>query len=314
MPTGSSAAAGPPSGAAMGGSGGGDEGESKHLGADLDVTWREDPLWVAREPPADEEHAADFARAVASFSEADRELGEAVGMALSDALINRYLRATDYDVPKAVAALRATLEWRKEFGVARLRPSDIAAELNGKLVVRGHDAFGRPVIVMRPRLENTWDHTGNLRNLVLALELAVRRMPPGVEKWCVIVDYGGYSLRNAPSMATTRATLNIFQSHFVERLGVALLINAPWLFNGVWSVLSPFMDEKTRQKVVFVKGDASDGTMRKALAPYFGPDQWGALDTEYGGDAAPTDGGALSFDFDKGAYMAEADKLLSGEG
>lgn len=98
------------------------------------------------------------------------------------------------------------------------------------------------MIVMRPRFENTYDvcssrsvctrfaasrdalaqHDGNIRFVVYNLERAILSMPPGVEKWVVIVDYNvgtvavegasptaervvclqGYSMRNAPPMKT----------------------------------------------------------------------------------------------------------------
>lgn len=36
----------------------------------------------------------------------------------------------------------------------------------GKVYMSGFDKQGRPIMIMRPRLENTFDHDGNIKHLV----------------------------------------------------------------------------------------------------------------------------------------------------
>ena len=45
---------------------------------------------------------------------------------------------------------------------------DVVAKENGtgKIYLSGLDRQGRPVMIMRPRLENTFDHDGNIKHLV----------------------------------------------------------------------------------------------------------------------------------------------------
>lgn len=41
--------------------------------------------------------------------------------------------------------------------------------------------------------------------------------------------------------------------HYPERLGYALIISAPWLFNATWTAMKTFVDPVTVAKVRFVK-------------------------------------------------------------
>ncbi|CAM9683058.1 unnamed protein product [Phaeothamnion confervicola] len=80
----------------------------------------------------------------------------------------------------------------------------------GKIYVRGTDLLGRPVMYMRPREENTSDHAGNILHLVYQMERArsvLQERHGGHGKMALVIDYGGYSLRNAPPMKTSRETL-----------------------------------------------------------------------------------------------------------
>lgn len=53
------------------------------------------------------------------------------------------------------------------------------------------------------------------------------------------------------------------QNHYPERLGVLILVDAPFVFRAFWKVISPFVDAKTLKKVVFVSGNVEE--KRKAL-------------------------------------------------
>jgi len=60
-------------------------------------------------------------------------------------------------------------------------------------------------------------------------------------------------------MSTALAVLHILQDHYPERLGLALIINIPFLVNAFFKVVMPFVDPVTRQKVKFNPDILKDG-------------------------------------------------------
>jgi len=208
---------------------------------------------------------------------------------------SRCLHARGNDQQAAGKMLRATIAWRREFGVSRLAPDHfetIAREASsGKsFVLPFKDAEGRPIMIMRPRNENSkGDHDANIMHLVYQLERAVSAASAaGHEKWVVIMDFNGYSMSNAPPMRTTRATISILQDHYPERLHRAYLVDAPWLFQGVFKAIAPFIDSVTRAKICFTSSSPDGLAM---LLPAESLEQ--------------SLGGASCFSFQAEEYLAE---------
>jgi len=110
---------------------------------------------------------------------------------------------------------------------------------------------------MKPRHENSKNHEGNVKHLVYNMERAIAVMmeKTGKEKVILLIDYKGFSFFNSPPMKTSMEILHILQDHYPERLKRAYLINSPRIFSSFWSVISPFVDTVTKEKMVFVKGD-----------------------------------------------------------
>lgn len=73
--------------------------------------------------------------------------------------------------------------------------------------------------------------------------------------------------------------LNILQSHYPERMGLALVINIPMIVNAFFKLVMPFVDPVTRAKVRFNPAPVADGL----LAPEQTMQQWwgGDLPFEY---------------------------------
>ena len=64
----------------------------------------------------------------------------------------------------------------------------------------------------------------------------LQRTSGGFDKVCIMIDYVGFSVRNASSMKTNMKTLSILQSHYPETLGVAYLVSPPFVFRSFWKV------------------------------------------------------------------------------
>ena len=125
----------------------------------------------------------------------------------------------------------------------------------GKLYARGYDKDGRALMYMRPGNENTHDETNNMRHLVFHLEKTIACSEKnGQSKICLVIDYLGFQLRNAPPMSTSRRTLDILQKHYPERMHRAYICNPPFVFRTFWSLIQPFIDPVTKQKICFCSG------------------------------------------------------------
>ena len=73
-------------------------------------------------------------------------------------------------------------------------------------------------------------------------------MRPPVEQWVWVSDFHGFSFSDLnPRIADT--FLDLSAKHYPERLGAFLVVGAPFLFNGLWSVVQPLVDAATRKKI-----------------------------------------------------------------
>ena len=97
-----------------------------------------------------------------------------------------------------------------------------------------------------------------LQNLVVEYEkLADPRLPACsrkagqlLETCCTIMDLKGVGISRASSVfGYVRQASAISQNYYPERLGKLYLINAPWGFSSVFSVVKGFLDPVTVQKI-----------------------------------------------------------------
>lgn len=97
-----------------------------------------------------------------------------------------------------------------------------------------------------------------LQNLVCEYEkLADPRLPACsrksgklLETCCTIMDLKGVGITNVPSVyGYVKQASAISQNYYPERLGKLYLINAPWGFSSVFSVVKSFLDPVTVNKI-----------------------------------------------------------------
>ncbi|KAL3157865.1 hypothetical protein ABBQ32_012278 [Trebouxia sp. C0010 RCD-2024] len=93
----------------------------------------------------------------------------------NETTLTRYLVAKDWNVQKAAAMLRSTLNWRQQFQPHKITWADIAHNAStGRVeLLSCTDDLGRPVVLMRLRNEMApSDHEHQLKFLVYTLERA----------------------------------------------------------------------------------------------------------------------------------------------
>ena len=77
-----------------------------------------------------------------------------------------------------------------------------------------------------------------------------------------MIDYADKAKN--PSIGTARTVLNILQTHYPERLGLALIAHLPWLLHAFYKLITPFIDPVTRLKMVFNPVANANGLFRTA--------------------------------------------------
>lgn len=191
----------------------------------------------------------------------------------------RYLRATKWDVASAKKRLTETIAWRREYGVDSLKAQDLEPEaMTGKETILGYDNRGRPLHYMHPSRNTTKETPRQMQFAVWILERAIDLMPPGVEMLALLINFGGKK-SNPTSISNAKLMLYILQNHYVERLGIALCINVPWIFKAFWNAIYPFVDPVTKGKCKFDEA-IKDEVPGAQLATDFG----GLLDFPYDHD------------------------------
>ncbi|GLC58936.1 hypothetical protein PLESTB_001419200 [Pleodorina starrii] len=151
--------------------------------------------------------------------------------------------------------LKATLEWRLEYKPHLIKWEEVQSEsASGKLwVYHVQDKAGRPIVMMRPRNQNTKDTEKQIRHLIYTLELASRLADKnGVGKFTWLLDFNGYSMSNAPPLKVSLHCNSVLANHYPERLGLACCYHAPMLFSMTWKAVQPFIDPVTKEKIVFI--------------------------------------------------------------
>ncbi|CAA7398300.1 unnamed protein product [Spirodela intermedia] len=197
----------------------------------------------------------------------------------SDASISRYLIARNGSTKKASKMLREALEWRLKYKPEAIRWEEIAEEAKTGKIYRAKylDKFGRPVLVMKPGLQNTNSTKGQIRYWIYCMENCILNFPKGQEQMVWLIDFQGWNMGSV-SMNVTRETAHVLQDFYPEMLGLAILYNPPKIFEQFRKLVRPFLESETYQKVKFIFSD--DPESQKMMEELFDLDE---LESAFGG-------------------------------
>lgn len=62
-----------------------------------------------------------------------------------------------------------------------------------------------------------------------------------------------------------QAVFEVLQQHYPERLGELWFLNAPFIFWGLWRVVSPFIQPSTKDKIKFLSGKDGERMLRQHI-------------------------------------------------
>ncbi|KKY20177.1 putative phosphatidylinositol-phosphatidylcholine transfer protein [Diplodia seriata] len=212
---------------------------------------------------ADQEKAVDDLRAALEK--------EGVTERLDTLTMLRFLRARKFNVDLSKQMFLDCEKWRKEFGggvdtlvntfeyTERAKVFEYYPQYYHKT-----DKDGRPLYIEQlgkvdlNALYKITSQERMLQNLVVEYEkVADPRLPACsrksghlLETCCTIMDLKGVGISKASSVyGYVQAASNVSQNYYPERLGKLYIINAPWGFSGIFSVIKRFLDPVTVNKI-----------------------------------------------------------------
>lgn len=187
----------------------------------------------------------------------------------SDHILLRFLRARKFNLENTKKMWLDYEKWRKDFGVQELLqtfdfPEATEVQAIYPRVYHKTDKLGRPIYIERFEkidLTKLWAVTNQERmvqNHVYEYEKLVNYRLPAcsekighyLEQSCTILDLKGVGLSSFKSVYTlVQQVSHISQNCYPEMLGRMFIVNAPFLFTGVWVLVKPMLDEVTVNKI-----------------------------------------------------------------
>ncbi|KAL6620042.1 hypothetical protein ACP70R_035181 [Stipagrostis hirtigluma subsp. patula] len=209
----------------------------------------------------------------------------------ADVVLLKFLRARDFRVRDAHAMLLRCAAWRAEFGADAVVDEDLGfKDLEGVVAyMHGWDREGHPVCYnaygvfrdrdMYERAFGDGDRLARfLRWRVQVMERGVRALslrPGGVNAIIQVTD-----LKDMPKRelrAASNQILSLFQDNYPEMVARKVFINVPWYFSVLFSMISPFLTERTKSKFVIAREGNVAETLYKFIRPELVPVQYGGL-------------------------------------
>ncbi|KAL7027726.1 hypothetical protein ACKWTF_005560 [Chironomus riparius] len=182
----------------------------------------------------------------------------------------RFLRARDFSIEKSTAMLIESLKWRKEHDVDNLlktyrEPHVVVKYFPGEWSFMT-DNEQRPLYVIKlgtmdvKGLLKSIGEDGLLKLTLYICEQGLKKMEELTKKhgkpiwqWCLLVDCMNLSMRHMwrPGLATFLRIIEVVEKNYPETMGRVLIVRAPRVFPILWTIVSAFIDENTRNKFLF---------------------------------------------------------------
>nr|GMD74117.1 patellin-3 [Ipomoea batatas]GME14062.1 patellin-3 [Ipomoea batatas]GME14316.1 patellin-3 [Ipomoea batatas] len=214
----------------------------------------------------------------------------------SDVILLKFLRARDFKVKESFAMLNNTLRWRKEFNIDELVDEDLGDHLEKVVFMHGHDKEGHPVCynvygefqnkeLYNKTFADEEKRSRFLRWRIQFLEKSIRKLdfnPGGTNTIFQVSD-----LKNSPGPGkrelriATKQALHLLQDNYPEFVAKQVFINVPWWYLAFYTMIGPFLTQRTKSKFVFASPAKTAETLFKYISPEQVPIQYGGLSVDY---------------------------------
>mmetsp|Transcript_25556 Transcript_25556/g.55666 ORF Transcript_25556/g.55666 Transcript_25556/m.55666 type:complete len:272 (+) Transcript_25556:98-913(+) len=178
---------------------------------------------------------------------------------LTDKCLRRWLVARKWKLADAKSSLASHAAWRADFMPAgHISEEQVARSIaHNKTSLQGLDKGGRPVVILlvERHIAKDLDFIEAKRFIAYTLDTCIKytelHNPDWDGKCTTVFDLSGMTMANY-DVSALRAVFDLLQNHYPERLHRLYLYCAPFLFYGLWKIVSPFVDPVTKTKVVFL--------------------------------------------------------------
>lgn len=175
---------------------------------------------------------------------------------IDDAILERFLANNSMDVNKASEVLLKYQKWRRAFAPLGYIPDEeiMNERKKAKLCLQGHDKKGRSIGVFLVARHDAFDRDLEefKRYSVYAIDKALTNSRDKLKQIVAIVDLEGWGYKSM-DIRGYLALLDILQDHYLNHLGKMILIHVPYIFWAAWKITSPFFNEFTKERMLFVE-------------------------------------------------------------
>ncbi|CAG7732529.1 unnamed protein product [Allacma fusca] len=197
-----------------------------------------------------------------------------------DVNLIRWIRAREFNLTKAEDMLRKAIQWREENDMDNIMAVKMPQYLLDELpfIVAGHDKQGSIICIIplgqwdiKKVLEDGYRDTAMQYQLQL-LERGFRYMKSRSTnkklhtQFIVIFDFDKFSVSQVMSKQAVgfmMDSLRIFEARYPETMKAAYAVNAPKIFELLWTCLKPLLTQHTLSKCSIYGGNAEQ--WKKAL-------------------------------------------------
>ncbi|MCO5583153.1 hypothetical protein L7F22_037062 [Adiantum nelumboides] len=174
---------------------------------------------------------------------------------VDDATCLRFLKARSMHINKAAKMYVQYHTWRASFvPLGHIPAEQVASELHAnKCSLQGYTRNGYPLLIGFCGNHYPNNDLDTLKRFIVhALDKSFASAPAGIEKIVALVDLNHVSYKNVDVKGFI-AGFQLLQNYYPERLAAIYIVNAPIFFYGIWKVISRFLDQATKEKIVFLE-------------------------------------------------------------
>ncbi|XP_021765388.1 patellin-4-like [Chenopodium quinoa] len=213
----------------------------------------------------------------------------------TDVILLKFLRAREFKVNDTYEMIKKTLVWRKDFKIQSILGENLGEDLANAAYMNGKDRENHPVCY------NIFGVFGNqelyqktfgseekseqfLRSRIQFMEKSIEKLdfrPGGVTSILQV-----YDLKNCPGpfkkeirTATSKA-VGLLQDNYPELVARNVFINVPFWYYAFYSLISPFLTQRSKSKFVVARPAKVTETLLKYIPFDEIPIQYGGFNRE----------------------------------